>query len=47
MRNSLILNPNYKIVTNHENNKKSSRQYFISNAFSSTSNSKNKNKNRI
>ena len=44
MRNSLILNPNYKIVTNHENNKKSSRQYFISNAFSSTSNSKNKNK---
>ena len=44
MRNSLILNPNNKIVTNHENNKKSSRQYFISNAFSSTSNSKNKNK---
>ena len=44
MRNSLILNPNYKIVNNQENNKISSRQYFISNAFSSTSNSKNKNK---
>ena len=44
MRNSLILNPNNKIINNHENNKINSRQYFISNAFSSTSSSKNKNK---